>query len=64
MAGRPQHILHGGTLKYLFGYFKIRIFYCSNRNSCLGVYPEGMHKVCCISFHVEVVLLPQIVEPR
>ena len=31
MAGRPQHILHGGTLKYLFGYFKIRIFYCSNR---------------------------------
>ena len=31
MAGRPQQILHGGTLKYLFGYFKIRIFYCSNR---------------------------------
>ena len=30
MAGRPQQILHGGTLKYLFGYFKIRIFYCSN----------------------------------
>ena len=33
MAGRPQQILHGGTLKYLFGYFKIRIFYCSNRSS-------------------------------
>ena len=32
MAGRPQQILHGGTLKYLFGYFKIRIFYCSNRS--------------------------------
>ena len=31
MAGRPQQILHGGTLKYLFGYIKIRIFYCSNR---------------------------------
>ena len=33
MAGRPQQILHGGTLKYLFGYFKIRIFYCSNRKT-------------------------------
>ena len=33
MAGRPQQILHGGTLKYLFGYFKIRILYCSNRSS-------------------------------
>ena len=31
MAGQPQQILHGGTLKYLFGYVKIRIFYCSNR---------------------------------
>ena len=32
MAGRPQQILHGGTLKYLFGYIKIRIFYCNNRS--------------------------------
>ena len=38
MAGRPQQILHGGTLKYLFGYFKIRIFYCSNRTFFLLFY--------------------------
>ena len=40
MAGRPQQILHL-QLKYLFGYFKIRIFYCSNRMSNDAVWPES-----------------------
>ena len=40
MAGRPQQILHGGTLKYLFGYFNIRIFYCSNRTSLRWTVPR------------------------
>ena len=30
-------------------------------HSGLGVYLEGMHEMCCISFHVEIAFLPQVV---
>ena len=51
MAGRAKENLHGASLKYLFVYFKIRIFKSSYRNF------NSLHQMTGQRFELEVLFL-------